>query len=139
MRGGVFARNQISTYFFCQFLLFLWASHSGVSYTRCGGYQRRPSNWMEPQSLRMLSRLGGVFLLTTVLKRRVDGTTFMVFDIYGPTCAALKADFLQELRVIGSRAAGAWVMIGDFNILLSCGDKNGPPSRLSNVPHRPLK
>ncbi len=75
----------------------------------------------------------GSFSLNTVLRRRVDEMVFTLSNIYGPTAAALKEPFFQELRDIGSRAAGIWAMVGDFNLLLSRFDKNGPPPHVSDM------
>ncbi len=68
-----------------------------------------------------------------MLKRRVDGTLFSVSNIYGPTSAFLKYDFFLELRLCGSRAVEAWVLLGDFNVLLWLSDKNGPPSNVAEM------
>ncbi len=63
----------------------------------------------------------------------MDGTVFTLSNIYGPTFTALKGSFFQELRDIGNRVVGVWAMLGDFNLLLSLSDKNGPPSSVSNI------
>ncbi len=70
----------------------------------------------------------GLFSLTVVLKRRIDGTIFSITNVYGPTCQSLRASFFEELRFIGTWYSGVWVVLGDFNVLLSSRDKNGPPS-----------
>ncbi len=73
----------------------------------------------------------GQFSLTVVLKRKEDGSTFTVSNVYGPTGSNSKDPFFEELRFIGSWATGAWTVLGDFNVLLSSLDKNGPLSRPS--------
>ncbi len=75
----------------------------------------------------------GAFSVNTVLKRRVDRTTFTISNIYGPTCVTLKGAFFQELRDIGARAIGVWALVGDFNLLLTFRDKNGPPLSVSDI------
>ncbi len=75
----------------------------------------------------------GEFSLNLVLRRRIDGTIFTLSNIYGPTAAALKAGFFLELRHIGTRVAGVWALLGDFNLLLSLSDKNDPPSSVSDI------
>ncbi len=57
----------------------------------------------------------------------------MISNIYGPTIAAYKGAFFQKLKDIGARSRGAWALLGDFNVLLSHRDKNGPPSRVNDV------
>ncbi len=68
----------------------------------------------------------GSFSVNTVLLRRVDGTSFTISNVYGPTRVELKGVFLQELRDLESRVVGVWTLLGDFNLLFSCHDKNGP-------------
>ncbi len=63
----------------------------------------------------------------------MDGSLFTISNIYGPTWAADKGSFFQELRDSGNRVRGAWALMGDFNVPLSPQDKNGPPSRLTEV------
>ncbi len=75
----------------------------------------------------------GAFSINTVLRRKVDGLTFTVSNIYGRVIPSLKAAFFQELRYIGSVAVGLWSLLGDFNVLLSLRDKNGPPSSLFDI------
>ncbi len=75
----------------------------------------------------------GSFSLNLVLRRRADGSLFTVSNIYGPTCDSLRTVFFEELRLIGSLIVGVWTMIGDFNVLLSSLDKNGPLSNTSVV------
>ncbi len=79
------------------------------------------------------SHWAGVFSLSTTLRRRVDGSTITVSNIYGPTGATHKEAFLQELRALGARVTGVWALMGDFNILLSLRDKNGPPSHVADM------
>lgn len=75
----------------------------------------------------------GIFSLSVVLRRKCDGRKFTISNIYGPTCACLRANFFQELRHLGQISRGAWVAIGDFNVLLSRLDKNGPPSHTNDM------
>nr|CAD1823673.1 unnamed protein product [Ananas comosus var. bracteatus] len=79
-----------------------------------------------PSLFECLEDWGGSFSLNVVLKRKRDGSVFMLSNIYGPTCASLKAAFFRELRYLGQRSRGVWAAMGDFNALLSLHDKNGP-------------
>ncbi len=63
----------------------------------------------------------------------MDGLLFTVSNIYGPNIALLRPTFFLELRSICSRAVGHWKVLGDFNVLLSSGDKNGPPSNVNEL------
>lgn len=74
-----------------------------------------------------------VFSLNVVLKRRADGKEFLISNIYGPTRADLKPAFFQELRGINGTAVDAWVVLGDFNTLLSTNDKNGSPVNTAEI------
>ncbi|XP_020086093.1 uncharacterized protein LOC109708688 [Ananas comosus] len=75
----------------------------------------------------------GRFSLTVVLKRKVDGKMFMITNVHGPTAPNLKADFFLELRSISATSSGAWVVLGDFNVLLSIQDKNGPTTNINDI------
>ncbi len=75
----------------------------------------------------------GTFSVNTILKRKNDGSLFTVSNIYGPSCAALRGVFFQELRALGPRVSGVWAILGDFNCTLSLQDKNGPPSSISDI------
>nr|CAD1837460.1 unnamed protein product [Ananas comosus var. bracteatus] len=75
----------------------------------------------------------GLFSLTVLLKRKVDGRSFMISNIYGPTAAHLKADFFQELRSIKDFSTRVWTMLGDFNVLLSVEDKNGSTANVADI------
>ncbi len=70
----------------------------------------------------------GSYSVNIVLRRKADGLLFMVSNIYGPNRASLRPDFFLELRSICSRTVGHWAVLGDFNVPISCSDKNGPPS-----------
>ncbi len=75
----------------------------------------------------------GSFSLTTELRRKVDGLVFTLSNVYGPIDSALKGAFLQEIRDNGLKAVGVWALLGDFNMLLSLADKNGPSVRTSEM------
>nr|CAD1820644.1 unnamed protein product [Ananas comosus var. bracteatus] len=75
----------------------------------------------------------GLFTLNVVLKRKLDGKVFTLSNIYGPTCATLRVSFFRELRYLGQRSQGAWAALGDFNVLYSLEDKNGPPSNSNEI------
>nr|CAD1817044.1 unnamed protein product [Ananas comosus var. bracteatus] len=75
----------------------------------------------------------GLFSLTVVLKRNVDGRSFTIYNIYGSTAANLKPTFFQELRSINVHSVGEWTVLGDFNVLLSANDKTGPTTSISDI------
>nr|CAD1830240.1 unnamed protein product [Ananas comosus var. bracteatus] len=75
----------------------------------------------------------GAFTLTVLLKRKIDGATFMISNVYGPTSVTLKANFFQELRSIYSYSTGIWTLLGDFNVLLSVNDKNGATTHITDI------
>nr|CAD1824953.1 unnamed protein product [Ananas comosus var. bracteatus] len=75
----------------------------------------------------------GAFTLTVLLKRKIDGATFMISNVYGPTDVTLKANFFQELRSIHSVSSGIWTLLGDFNVLLSVDDKNGDTAHVADI------
>nr|CAD1819928.1 unnamed protein product [Ananas comosus var. bracteatus] len=57
----------------------------------------------------------------------------MISNVYGPTTASLRAEFFLELRSLNSFTPGPWTMVGDFNVLLSVVDKNGPTSNIADI------
>ncbi len=75
----------------------------------------------------------GSFSLNLVLRRRVDDRVFSISNVYGPTDPALKDGFLLEVRNIALSVVGVWLLLGDFNLLLSVRDKNGPLARTSEM------
>nr|CAD1818572.1 unnamed protein product [Ananas comosus var. bracteatus] len=75
----------------------------------------------------------GAFSLNVVLKRKVDGKVFLISNVYDPTRADLKPVFFQELRRINVPTVDTWVVLGDFNTLLSLKDKNGRPANTSEI------
>lgn len=66
------------------------------------------------------------FAFTLALRRMSDGRRFLISNVYGPTCASSRPEFFRHLNYLGHLSRGAWVIIGDFNILLYAFDKNGP-------------
>nr|CAD1836439.1 unnamed protein product [Ananas comosus var. bracteatus] len=54
-------------------------------------------------------------------------------NVYGPTTAALRADFFHEIRAIADLSTGAWTVLGNFNVLLSVQDKNGPSVNVTDI------
>nr|CAD1842746.1 unnamed protein product [Ananas comosus var. bracteatus] len=75
----------------------------------------------------------GRFSLTVLLKRKVDGKLFTISNVYGPMAANLKINFFIELHSISASSTGAWVMLGDFNVLLSVQDKNRPTANINDI------
>nr|CAD1844318.1 unnamed protein product [Ananas comosus var. bracteatus] len=71
----------------------------------------------------MFRGLGWIFSLNVVLKRKRDGSVFMLSNIYGPTCASLKAAFFRELRHLGQRSRGVWAAMGDSMPYFPCTTK----------------
>ncbi len=68
-----------------------------------------------------------------MLIRKIDGFTFSITNVYGPTCTSLKEAFFTELRDLGARVEGVWAFLGDFNSLLSVHDKNDPPYHVADM------
>jgi exonuclease III len=72
----------------------------------------------------------------TVLNTRVDtfsvsvlleprgGEAWWLTAVYGPTDLELKGPFLDELRGLRATTAGAWAIVGDFNLIADARDKN---------------
>ena len=58
----------------------------------------------------------------TVRLRPIQGR--WLTSVYGPTTSHLKPLLLQELLDLQNTCAGAWVVCGDFNLILQPQDKN---------------
>lgn len=88
-----------------------------------------------PNLFYCLNESMGRFSLNVLLKRKVDGKLFTISNVYGPTTANLKMNFFLELRFISAASIGAWVVLVDFNVLLSVQDKNGPAVNINDILH----
>ena len=53
-----------------------------------------------------------------------DSESWWLTLVYGPTTSHLKPLLLQELLDLQNTCAGAWVVCGDFNLILHARDKN---------------
>jgi hypothetical protein len=66
------------------------------------------------------------FSITALFTDRHSGHVWNLTTVYGPSDDARKLAFLNELVAIHAQIVGAWVIIGDFNLILHDADKNKP-------------
>lgn len=80
-----------------------------------------------------LQHWAGTHLLNTLLRQKIDGCLFLISNVYGPTGIITKTPFFDEIRYTSALSQGLWLVMGDFNIILSLQDKNGIPSNISDI------
>jgi exonuclease III len=71
------------------------------------------------------------FSITVTLVDRQYGHAWSLTSVYGPSDDTRKREFLKELVAIHAQISGAWMVIGDFNIILHDTDKNKPRVNIS--------
>lgn len=53
-----------------------------------------------------------------------ENKTWSITGVYGPQSDADKVAFLQETTGVGTRVLPAWLLLGDFNLILNAHEKN---------------
>nr|CAD1842483.1 unnamed protein product [Ananas comosus var. bracteatus] len=71
--------------------------------------------------------------LDAVWTRGGGRKSFLDLQYLRPYWIHSQADFFQELKSISRQSGEVWAAIGDFNVLLSANDKNGPPTNVSDI------
>ena len=64
------------------------------------------------------------YSLTISLASTSSELSFSLTNVYAPADHAFTDAFLHELRDLSSNVTGAWLLIGDFNLLRATSDKN---------------
>jgi exonuclease III len=64
------------------------------------------------------------FSVTAELQSTTSVDRWWLRVVYGPQGESDKLRFLQEVRQIKQLVAGAWLILGDFNLILSAEDKS---------------
>nr|CAD1820598.1 unnamed protein product [Ananas comosus var. bracteatus] len=106
---------------------------TGFSLLRCYWDEGGLLTAWNPSLFECVEEWSHSFALTLALRRRSDGRRFLISNVYGPTCASSRLEFFQHLNYLGHLSRGAWVVMGDFNILLFAFDKNGPFSTTNDT------
>lgn len=71
------------------------------------------------------------FAISVIVQPRTWEAAWTLTTVYGPADEGLKQLFLDDLHRIRGMVAGAWLLIGDFNLIYEARDKNN-----GNVNHR---
>jgi hypothetical protein len=67
---------------------------------------------------------GCQYSISGTVLNRTDNSTWSITSVYGPQEDDLKAEFMQEIRLIKTRVAAKWMILGDFNLIASAADKS---------------
>ena len=86
----------------------------------CGGLI---TAW-DPALFTLTAHSSNQFCLSTSLSCNASNYDFTVTNVYGPSDHSLTAQFLQCLRVTRMAIQGAWVLLGDFNLIRQPADKS---------------
>lgn len=58
------------------------------------------------------------------VKLLTDGTEMWLTTVYGPSRNNDKSTFIDELNELRTIRTGAWLLLGDFNLIYTAEDKN---------------
>lgn len=70
-----------------------------------------------PNFLTLTASSSQHFSLTTTFTATATNLSFTVTNCYGPCDHADKLEFLEDLALVHSSVAGAWLLLGNFNII----------------------
>jgi exonuclease III len=62
--------------------------------------------------------------ISTRLTMLAENKVWSIIGVYGPHSDADKISFLQEITDLRTQTLPAWLLLGDFNIILSAQEKN---------------
>ncbi|CAD6216701.1 unnamed protein product [Miscanthus lutarioriparius] len=69
-------------------------------------------------------------IVTVNITMLAENKTWSITGVYGPQSDADKVAFLQEITDVGTRVLPAWLLLGDFNLILNAHEKNNARSAL---------
>ena len=64
------------------------------------------------------------YSLTISLASTTSDLSFTLTNVYAPADLGFTAAFLHELQELSTHVTGAWILLGDFNLLRVASDKN---------------
>jgi exonuclease III len=66
--------------------------------------------------------------ITATFASRAGGTAWTLTNVYGPSDTDVAREaFLHDLEALRHSVADPWLIVGDFNIILTAADKNNQP------------
>jgi hypothetical protein len=74
------------------------------------------SAW-DPNVLSLTSSFWRSFSLTTCLSSTTSELSFMLTNIYAPSDHSLTSLFMEEMLALADEIPGAWLVVGDFNLI----------------------
>jgi exonuclease III len=77
-----------------------------------------------PSLFTLNSHLSNPYSLTSSFSCNASNFDITITNVYGPSDHSSTAPFLQEIRDIKQLVSGAWLLIGDFNLVRSAADKS---------------
>lgn len=72
-------------------------------------------------------------LTITLAPADVPAPIWTLAAVYGPVLAELKQEFLDELRVVHTKATGPLLLCGDFNQIYQAANKNNDRLNLRSM------
>lgn len=78
----------------------------------------------DPSVLSLVSRNAGRYTLTTAFSSTSSDLAFTVTNVYAPSDHSFTQEFFDEMMAISNTISGAWLMLGDFNLIRCTEEKN---------------
>lgn len=66
------------------------------------------------------------YSITVHLKNKSNNVEWLFTTVYGPILSSLRNDFLNKIRSLALLGPSAWLICGDFNLIRSRFEKQGP-------------
>lgn len=81
----------------------------------------------------LLNSWATLHTISALLKQESTGGTFLITAVYGPSIddAAIKREFIKELRNLAVGVHHPWILLGDFNLVRWRTDRPGDPRGMS--------
>jgi len=78
----------------------------------------------DPALFTLTSQLSNSFSLTTSFSCNASNIDFTITNVYGPSDHSASTQFLEGIRDTKALVSGAWILLGDFNLVRCAADKS---------------
>jgi hypothetical protein len=103
---------------------FLTTNLTGCSFLPSSGSRGGIGTAWDKTHFTLVSSQARTFTLMSILSVTTSDLTLTLTNVYGPSDHTLAPSFLAELKEIYVSILGAWLLLGDFNLIRSPSDKN---------------